>query len=73
MLFALFDVGVEIGEPFDAYRFKTSDIAQAFDVSRGESDMYAKLQHVFAKRGPHQIQYSAQKVFCADTLAQDRH
>ena len=55
MLFALFDVSVEIGEPFDTHRFKTSDVAQAFHVSRRQSDMYAKLQHVVAKRGPHQI------------------
>lgn len=63
MLFALFDVGVEIGEPFDTHWFEAGDVAQALDVSRRQSDMYAKLQHVFANGGPHQIRHPAQIVF----------
>lgn len=52
MLFTLVDVSVEVGDLFDTHRFEACDVAQALDVSRRQSDMYAKFQHVFANRGP---------------------
>ena len=73
MLFALFDVGVEIGEPPDTHWFKASDVAQALDVSRRQPDMYTKLQHVFlitALIGCF-ICHGSGSVYVS--LAQDRH
>lgn len=60
MLFTLVDVSVEVGDLFDTHRFEACDVAQALDVSRRQSDMYAKFQHVFANRGPLQIRHPAQ-------------
>lgn len=72
MLFALLDVGVEIGEPSDTDRFEAGDVAQTLDVSRRQADMYAKLQHIFSDRSPHQTRHPAQIVFRI-CVAQDSH